>query len=486
MITQVANPSSVPSAVADYEAQNAHITAFNLLQNNQPFILTNSGGTGLPAIKLGSYIQFGGNLYVVDTSDYAITGTPVNGNNYIRISGTTTLTAEWVQNISSYVWNEVYGYKYTGSYAILPYLVVKDGTSYEKYSLMQQNKRITGDLSVSGNVGSATSTISGNATVGGTLGVSGALSAPTLNTGQGANELYAMNQNVRTTDSPTFNALTVSSLDTGQGANELYAMNQNVRTTDSPTFADATVASKLLSTYLAYLNQGVKTTDSPTFNALTVSSLNTGQGANELYAMNQNVRTTDSPTFASINTGQGANELYAMDQNVRTTDSPAFANATIAGHDVDTQLDNSVSHIANTSNPHSVTASQLSLGTTDAVTFASVNTGQGANELYAMNQNVRTTDSVEFAHISPNSCTIVDIIVNANSTLLVPKGIYMLTLSSVSGSESIYIETKKLDGSWYTHQLLEKKLTALISDGVSVRFKNDNSSYNGLIGAWKF
>ena len=118
-ITQVANPSSVPSAVADYEAQNAHISAFNNIVNNQPFILTNSGGTGLPAIKLGTYIQYGGNLYVVDTEDYAITGTPVDGNNYIRLSGTTTLTAEWVQNISSYVWNEVYGYKESGSYFLL-------------------------------------------------------------------------------------------------------------------------------------------------------------------------------------------------------------------------------------------------------------------------------------------------------------------------------------------------------------------------------
>jgi hypothetical protein len=134
MITQVANPSSVPSAVADYEAQNAHISAFNNIVNNQPFILTNSGGTGLPAIKLGTYIQYGGNLYVVDTEDYAITGTPVDGNNYIRLSGSTTLTAEWVQDISSYVWNEVYGYKYTGSYALLPYLVVKDGTEYAKYT----------------------------------------------------------------------------------------------------------------------------------------------------------------------------------------------------------------------------------------------------------------------------------------------------------------------------------------------------------------
>ena len=145
-ITQVANPSSVPSAVADYEAQNAHISAFNNLANNQAFILTNSGGTGLPAIKLGTYIQYGGNLYVVDTGDYAITGTPIDGNNYIRISGTTTLTAEWIQDISSYVWNEVYGYKYTGSYALLPYLIVKDGTEYAKYSLYNNNVAFNGTI----------------------------------------------------------------------------------------------------------------------------------------------------------------------------------------------------------------------------------------------------------------------------------------------------------------------------------------------------
>jgi hypothetical protein len=55
-----------------------------------------------------------------------------------------------------------------------------------------------------------------NATIGGTLSVtgnttiSGTLDAPTLNTGQGDNELYAMNQNVQTSDSVTFGALTVS------------------------------------------------------------------------------------------------------------------------------------------------------------------------------------------------------------------------------------------------------------------------------------
>jgi hypothetical protein len=148
-ITQVANPSSVPSAVADYEAQNAHISAFNNIVNNQPFILTNSGGTGLPAIKLGTYIQYGGNLYVVDTEDYAITGTPVDGNNYIRLSGSTTLTAEWVQDISSYAWNEVYGYKELGSYFLLPYLVVKSGTEYYKKFVINNLSSIGGIYEIS-------------------------------------------------------------------------------------------------------------------------------------------------------------------------------------------------------------------------------------------------------------------------------------------------------------------------------------------------
>ncbi len=45
----------------------------------------------------------------------------------------------------------------------------------------------------------------------------GALAAATLNTGQGANELYAMNQDVRTSDAPTFGGLTLSNLTTNNG-----------------------------------------------------------------------------------------------------------------------------------------------------------------------------------------------------------------------------------------------------------------------------
>src|SRR6056297_3227030 len=58
-----------------------------------------------------------------------------------------------------------------------------------------------------------------------------------LNTGQGDYELYAMNQNVRTTDGPTF-----ATVNTGQGANELYAMNQNVLTTSDVAFGSIAAA----------------------------------------------------------------------------------------------------------------------------------------------------------------------------------------------------------------------------------------------------
>ena len=132
-------------------------------------------------------------------------------------------------------------------------------------------------------------------------------------------------------------AVTFATVNTGQGANELYAMNQAVQTTNAVTFA----------------------------------SVNTGQGVNELYAMNQDVKTTDAVTFATINTGQGVNELYGMNQDVKTT---------------------------------------------DAVTFATVNTGQGANELYDMNQNVKSDSSVTFDALTVTNDTIINGDLTVNGT----------------------------------------------------------------------
>ncbi|MDP6583979.1 MAG: hypothetical protein QF535_04940, partial [Anaerolineales bacterium] len=47
------------------------------------------------------------------------------------------------------------------------------------------------------------------------------------------------------------------------------------------------------------------------------------------YNTGQHLTTTSAPTFATVNTGQGANELYGMDQNVLTTSTPSFEQLTI-------------------------------------------------------------------------------------------------------------------------------------------------------------
>jgi len=85
--------------------------------------------------------------------------------------------------------------------------------------------------------------------------------------------------------------------------------------------------------------------------ALTGTTLDTGQGANELFDMDQNVLQASAVTFDTVNTGQGANELFDMDQNVLQA---------------------------------------------SAVTFATVNTGQGANDLWDMDQNVLQASNVTF------------------------------------------------------------------------------------------
>lgn len=50
-------------------------------------------------------------------------------------------------------------------------------------------------------------------------------------------------------------------------------------------------------------------------------------GSDHTY-INQDVTTTGTPTFATVDTGQGANELYAMDQAVQTSDNVTFNQVT--------------------------------------------------------------------------------------------------------------------------------------------------------------
>ncbi len=60
----------------------------------------------------------------------------------------------------------------------------------------------------------------------------GTVVASTIDTGYGANELWDMNQHVKTDSAVTF-----ATINTGYGANELYDMNQHVKTDSAVTFA---------------------------------------------------------------------------------------------------------------------------------------------------------------------------------------------------------------------------------------------------------
>ena len=234
----------------------------------------------------------------------------------------------------------------------------------------------------------------------------------------------------------------------------------------------------------------------------------------------ENVELTNDPTGITtagtpftvnnmnhIEDGIEANDQRLVDptgtpQGVGTGDSPTFSNATIAGHNIDTKLDNSVSHIANTSNPHSVSKEQItglkttdnvsfatvntgygakeigqSNRTTDNMTFATVNTGQGANELYDMNQNVKTNNDVEFNSVVsifklPNMLTGSNIIreslaeLTSNSTT--PQQVIFLK-APVSGSLSLQV--------YLTGFITPNCIIEIYVNGIEVRSLSTSSHY---------
>jgi hypothetical protein len=137
-LVRVAQYNSTPTVVGDYQAQNAHLQAFTNQLMTQQFIL--DSGTAQPVIKQGCYVSHGGSLYIAD-ADTAITGSPADGSVYIRVSGTTSLTVEFVNNISGYAWNTVYTALTSGSYTLLPYLIVKASTVWTRYNFNPNNQQ---------------------------------------------------------------------------------------------------------------------------------------------------------------------------------------------------------------------------------------------------------------------------------------------------------------------------------------------------------
>lgn len=157
--------------------------------------------------------------------------------------------------------------------------------------------KVSGAASITGAV-----TLTGNQTVTGDYTITGDLTASGTVTGSSGT---------------ITNLLTVGTITTGVIATEIYAMDQHVRTTDTPTFFNLTLTDNLVAACAEFSGN------------VTAATFNSGNGNYELFAMNQDVETTDAVTFATVDTGQGANELYDMDQNVLTTSTPTFFNLTL-------------------------------------------------------------------------------------------------------------------------------------------------------------
>ena len=190
-LIRVAQYNSTPTAITDYQAQNAHLQAFTNQLMTQQFIL--DSGTDQPVIKQGCYISHGGSLYIAD-ADTAITGSPADGSVYIRVSGTTSLTVEFVTDISGYAWNPVYSALTSGSYTLLPYLIIKASSVWTRYNFNPNNQSF-GDIRLN------------------SLAVTGAISGATINTGYGDNEVFKTSYQTIEADATTAQ---LSAMDIGE------------------------------------------------------------------------------------------------------------------------------------------------------------------------------------------------------------------------------------------------------------------------------
>lgn len=137
-ITKVGTYRNPPEDITDYTAIAGHLNAFLKQVGSQAMILTEwANTTTMPKIALGSYISHGGMLYVVDTDDYAIAAPVTDGTYYLMVEASgDTLLLNWISDISGYSWNAIYNGLYdSDEHQVLPYTLVKTGTSLEKWKI---------------------------------------------------------------------------------------------------------------------------------------------------------------------------------------------------------------------------------------------------------------------------------------------------------------------------------------------------------------
>ena len=202
-------------------------------------------------------------------------------------------------------------------------------------------------------------------------------------------------QPLNTTDPCIF-----TTIDTGNGPVECFNMNQDVLTSDSPTFVTGTltgVANDNTETKLLVIDSVTDVIEYRTVASLPVVN-----------PFDQPLNTTDPCIFTTIDTGNGPAECFNMNQDVLTSNSPTFVTGTLTGVANDNAqtkllvLDSvtDVIEYRTVASLPAVNPFDQPLNTTDPCIFTAIDTGQGAVECYAMDQSTLMGDDIQFENIS--------------------------------------------------------------------------------------
>jgi hypothetical protein len=172
-----------------------------------------------------------------------------------------------------------------------------------------------------------------------TLSVSGnVVLTGTIDTGQGATEVYLMNQNVRTTDDVTFNDLTLNGGDLSLSNGTSNRIIYNTSGVAQPSFTNRSAGTKIV----LYPNIGASSVDyafgiegSTLWSSVPTTSerfLWYGGISTAMQLQGSgNLTLAGNLSALQVDTGQGLTEVHLMNQNIRTSDSPTFTNLTLTG-----------------------------------------------------------------------------------------------------------------------------------------------------------
>ena len=228
--------------------------------------------------------------------------------------------------------------------------------------------------------------------VGFSVSTTGATATITINTGSGAVECYAMNQDVETSDSVTFTNVTTDEINIVGGVST-FTFNSDVA-----SMAGSTASFVLTITGDLVVTDFTASTSS--IGVATATTLDTGFGANELYDMDQHVLKASSVTFANVTATTGT--IATLDGTTFTAVDLTLSDDLVVGDDGSVGGDLAVTGtidgatVNTTGSDVECYAMDQDVEEADAVVFATVNTGQGANELYDMDQDVLKASDVTF------------------------------------------------------------------------------------------